>query len=181
MLVLHLWGMPESDNYLERNLELLGACITLAADAGMVLAVETIPCDLADPLTNVRRAIARDERTQVALDTEFLAYHGQLEEVLAADWLWQSERVSHVHIKDYDGQMTDADQHRRYLHPGEGKIDFVAFFAGLARRGFAGNISLEATAIGPALMVDLPRLQSGLGNLRKLVAQAREALKPAAE
>jgi sugar phosphate isomerase/epimerase len=181
VLVLHLWGTPESDKQLERNLGSLGACITLAADAGMALAVETIPCVQADPLTNVRRAIGQDARARVALDTEFLAYHGQLEEALAADWLWQGQRVRHVHIKDYDGQMTDGEQRRRYLHPGEGKIDFAAFFAGLAWRGFGGNISLEATVIGPALMVDLPRLQTSLSDLRMVVAQALESQKPAAD
>ncbi len=181
VLVLHLWGTPESDSYLERNLGSLGACNTLATDAGMALAIETIPCVQADPLTNVRRAIVRDERTRVALDTEFLAYHGQLEEALAADWLWQGQRVRHVHIKDYDGQMTDGEQRRRYLHPGEGEIDFAAFFAGLARRGFNGALSLEATVIGPALVVDLPRLQASLSALRALVAHALEAQKPAAD
>ena len=171
VLILHLWGMPDSDEHLERNLAMLGDCISLAADAGLALAVETIPCRQADPLTNARRALEQDERALIALDTEFLTLHKQLEQALAADWLWQGERVRHVHIKDYDGQMADANHYRRYLHPGEGDIDFPDFFRGLARRDYQGRVSLEASVVQPDGMVDLPKLRASLAHLRELVAR----------
>lgn len=169
LVVLHLWGMPGSDEQLERNLEALGECLRIAGEAGLEVAVETIPCLRSDPLTNARRAVALAGRTLIALDTEFLALHGQLEEALAADWLWSGNRVRHVHIKDYDGQMADASGYRRYLHPGEGRIDFPGFFAGLAARGFAGSISLEASVVRSDGVVDLPRLQASLAHLRTLL------------
>jgi sugar phosphate isomerase/epimerase len=173
LLVLHLWGLPGSDEQLERNLSLLGECLRIAADAGLAVAVETIPCLRADPLTNIRRTLEQDARARVALDTEFLALHGQLDEALASDWLWQEGRVTHIHIKDYDGQMADASGHRRYLHPGEGQIDFSRFFDRLAQRGFAGTISLEASAVQPDGWIDLPRLHASLAGLRRLVADGR--------
>ncbi len=169
-LILHLWGMPGSDEHLERNLGMLGECISVAEDAGLALAVETIPCAQADPLTNVRRVLEQDERALVALDTEFLTLHQQLEQALAADWLWQGGRVRHVHIKDYDGQMADANHYRRYLHPGEGTIDFPGFFRGLVQRDYQGCVSLEASVVHPDGLVDLPKLRISLAHLRELVA-----------
>jgi sugar phosphate isomerase/epimerase len=172
VLVLHLWGHPGSDEHFERNLSMLGECATIAADAGLRLAVETIPCQLADPLTNVRRAIEQDARVQVALDTEFLALYGQLDAALTSEGFWQESGVAHIHIKDYDGHPTDENGYRRYLHPGEGQIDFARFFDGLARRGFAGAISLESTAVQPDGQIVLPKLQASLAHLRRLVTEA---------
>jgi sugar phosphate isomerase/epimerase len=70
-VVLHLWGMPFSDRQLELNLRLLPRCLDLAEQYGLVLAIETIPCTYADPLTNVKRVVDHDPRA--ALATEFLA------------------------------------------------------------------------------------------------------------
>lgn len=170
-LILHLWGIPGSDEHLERNLSMLGDCINVAADAGLALAVEAIPGRLADPLTNVRRALEQDDRALVTLDTEFLTLHDQLEQALAADWLWQGGRVRHVHIKDYDGQMTDANGYRRYLHPGEGHIDFPAFFRGLGERDYQGCVSLEASVMQSGGVADFPKLHTSLAHLHKLVAR----------
>ena len=97
--VLHLWGMPSSDLQLEHNLQPLARCLDRASQYGLALAIETIPCTYADPLSNVRRAIEHDPRACVALDTEFLAWHDQLEAVFTASWLWQASLVRHVTLK----------------------------------------------------------------------------------
>ncbi len=169
VLVLHLWGWPELDDNLERNLEHLTTCLDIAAQYGLELAIETIPCRQTDPLSNVHRAVERDGRCRVALDTEFLAGSRQLAGVFAEDWLWQENRVQHVHIKDFDGQAFLPDGTRRYLHPGEGDVDFIDFFAHLKQRDFAGNISLEAPAIDPEGRVDLGKLRKSLQLLRQLM------------
>ncbi len=172
LAVLHLWGLPDSDHYMERNLAMLDACLTVAANAGIHLAVETIPCERADPLSNARLALEQDKRCLIALDTEFLAVHQQLEASLASAWLWQGPSVQHVHIKDYDGQMVDQIGRRRYLHPGEGKIDFARFFRGLAQQGFNGSISLESSGVQPDRSIDISRVQKSLLFLRSLMEQA---------
>ncbi len=169
LVVLHLWGLPDSDEHIERNLATLGACLDIAEGAGVQLAVETIPCARADPLTHIRRAMEQDARCMIALDTEFLAQHHQLEEALTAAWLWQGERVRHVHIKDYDGQSTTANGYRRYLHPGEGKIDFRAFFKALQQHGFDGSISLEASVVHQDNSIDVEKLKTSLLRLKALV------------
>ena len=185
VLVLHLWGWPELDNNLDNNLERLRECIDIAARHGIELAIETIPCRRSDPLSNVHRAVQRDGRSRIALDTEFLAKHQQIETVFlehsiatggeqietvfTTDWLWQKSLVRHAHIKDYDGEGFSPDGRRRYLHPGEGGIDFARFFAGLKQHNFAGTISLEAPAIDQGGHVDLARLRASLASLRQMI------------
>jgi|SRR5579859_7325764 len=171
LAVLHLWGWPGSDEHLERNLEMLAACLTTAAEEGLELAIETLPCVRADPLSNVQRAIEQDERCLVALDTEFLALYQQLEASLEATWLWQGGHVRHVHIKDYDGLVAEPDGRRRFLHPGDGHIDFAGFFKGLAAQGFRGSISLEASGLQRDCSIDIERIQASLAFLRKLLAR----------
>ena len=172
-LVLHLWGMPHADARLDTQLDALSHLLDVADNHGLRLAIEAIPCRVHDPLSNIQRVIARDERAWVALDTEFLAMHEQLDAAMAADWLWTSGRVCHLHIKDYDGRQTDAEGRRRYLHPGEGTIDFPALVARLVARGYAGPISLEATVLDAAGSADLPRAWRSLSSLREMVQDAR--------
>lgn len=172
LLVLHLWGWPELDDQLDINLQCLGSCLDLAESYGIELAVETIPGRRSDPLSNVRRAIEQDARAKVALDTEFLARYNQLDEALAAEWLWQEPLVRHIHIKDFESTLFSRENDRPYLHPGEGAIDFARVFATLKAHNFHGNISLEASAITADGIVDIPRIQRSLALLRRLIDDA---------
>ena len=165
-LIFHLWGLPDSDDRLADNLALLPDCITIAEQYGLSLAVETVPSRSGDTLGSALRAVEHDSRCSVALDTEFLALHGQLDAALEAGWLWQDRRVSHIHIKDYDGALYSTDNYRRYLHPGEGTIDFPHFFAALKAQRYAGNISLEASIVNRDGTRDVEKLRNSLEMLR---------------
>jgi sugar phosphate isomerase/epimerase len=156
-LVLHLWERPTGDRELERNLERLPMCVDTASAYGLALAVETIPGDDGTPLANVQLALERDPRCKVTLDTEFLGFYGQLEESIAADWLWAESAVHHVHIKDFDGRLRRGGT-RRYLLPGEGNLDLQGFLNGLGERGYTGGLTLEATAVGEDGALDPERL-----------------------
>lgn len=145
LVVLHLWELPVGDRRLDENLGLLPACLDVADDAGVTLAVETIPCSVGSPLENVHRAIDRDERCRVTLDTEFLAFHGQLDSALEDDALW--ERVAHIHVKDFSGSLRDGRGTRAYLIPGEGTVDFESVFRTLRERGYEGALTLEVSAV----------------------------------
>ena len=156
-LVLHLWERPSGDEAIERNLERLPACLDMASAYGVTLAVETIPGDVGTPLANVRLALERDPRCRIVLDTEFLGFYGQLEASIAADWLWSDGAVHHVHLKDFDGRLR-RDGRRRYLLPGEGSLDLQGFLTGLVERGYAGGLTLEATAVDEEGRLDPARL-----------------------
>lgn len=166
ILVLHLWNWPNMDDKLENNLETLDHCLDIAEQHGQQIAIETIPGRHFDPLTNVQRAWQSDPRCAIALDTEFLATYDQTATVFEQDWLWQHELVRHVHIKDYDGQPF-IDGKRRYLHPGEGNINFAQFFSHLKQHAFTGNVSLEAPAIYQDGEVDIQRLNISLSFIKE--------------
>jgi sugar phosphate isomerase/epimerase len=167
LLIFHLWGLPDSDDRLADNLALLPDCITMAGQYGLSLAVETVPSRSGDTLGNAGRAVEQDHRCQVALDTEFLALHGQLAAALEANWPWQDRRVCNIHIKDYDGALYSTDNYRRYLHPGEGTIDFTHFFTALKARHYDGYISLEASIVNRDGTRDLEKLKRSLERLKQ--------------
>ena len=169
VLVLHLWGWPELDDHLENNLALFSQCLDITEQYGLTLAIETIPCRHFDPLSNVRRAWECDNRCQVALDTEFLAQSNQLDEAFTSAWLWSPCHVQHIHIKDFDGHSFTPDGRRRYLHPGEGTIDFEHFFDQLKQCRYDGYISLESPAIDMKGVVDIGRIQESLHHIKILM------------
>jgi sugar phosphate isomerase/epimerase len=175
-VVLHLWGLPDSDAMIDRQIEDLPALLDIADRHGVMLAVEAIPCVVHDPLRLIDRALTRDDRVRVALDTEFLGMHDQLDTVFAADWLWATEAVVHVHVKDFDGAIVDAGTgRRRYLHPGEGTIAFEQWFGALRERGYRHAISLESPVAADDGSVDFAVANAHLGNLRALVTQGWQA------
>ena len=157
IMAFHLWELPVGDRLLDQNLALLPECLDVADSAGVTLAVETIPCSVGTPLQNVHRALERDDRCRATLDTEFLARAGQLDAAIADDGLW--ERLVHIHVKDYAGSLRDERGARRYLIPGEGGIDFEAFFAALRRRNYQGALTLEVSAVTPEGTVDEQRFR----------------------
>jgi sugar phosphate isomerase/epimerase len=166
-LVLHLWEYPTTDVQIERNLERLPTCLDTAEAYNVALAVETVPGQAGTTLSNIRLALERDPRCGVTLDTEFLAFHGELAESIAADWLWADGRVRHVHLKDFDGRLREQGR-RRYLLPGEGKLDLQGFLSGLAQRGYDGGVTLEATALTPTGELDEARLEQVAAAVRQL-------------
>lgn len=172
VLVLHLWGLPDGDALLDRQIAALPHLIDIAEEHDIQLGVEAIPCTERTPLVNLREVIERDDRVRIVLDTEFLAMHDEVDDALEADWLWDPGRVVHIHVKDFDGSSTDDQGRRRYLHPGEGSIPFPDVFAALRDRGFTGPLSLEASVMDEAGTVDLPRLNASLDRLRELVGTA---------
>ncbi|GCE11651.1 sugar phosphate isomerase/epimerase family protein [Tengunoibacter tsumagoiensis] len=169
ILILHLWNWPDLDNNLENNLSVLSQCLDLVDRYDQKLAIETIPGRHFDPLVNVHRALTCDARCSIALDTEFLAMYNHTEDVFSHSWIWQKNLMQHIHIKDYDGQAFLNGQ-RRYLHPGEGKINFDQFFAQLKTSHYMGNISLESPALLKDGEVDIPRIQESLDFLRHYVS-----------
>lgn len=164
-MVLHLWDVPESDADMPGRLEAATVAADMAASHGIRLLVETVPCTHNTPLQNLARVVEHEPRVGIALDTEFLAIHDEVEDALAADWLWADGRVGHVHVKDYDGTAVGPDGRRRYLMPGDGDIDFPGFFSALEGRGFAGTVSLEAITHLPD---GRPDLESAHRALRRM-------------
>ncbi len=167
-LVLHLWEDPTSDDRIELNLDRLPACLDTAEAYGMALAIETVQGRAGTPLANLQLAVERDPRARVTLDTEFLGFHGQLAESVAADWLWAENRVRHVHLKDFNGRLRDEHGGRRHLLPGEGALDLQGFLNGLTERGYKGAFTLEGNAVRDDGAFDDARLEQIAAIVRQL-------------
>lgn len=163
LLVLHLWELPLGDRHLDRNLELLPACADVAEQEGLTLGIETIPCSLGSPLANVARALEREPRCVAVLDTEFLAFHGELGAAPDAGL-----PVGHVHVKDFAGEIRHGDPRTRYLLPGEGTLDLDGFLDALAASGYDGAVALEPSAVDPNGGLDAIRLAEIADGLRAL-------------
>src|SRR5262249_4017332 len=72
-------------------------------------------------------------RVSVALDTSHILNGGAtMERALAA----YGERVRHVHLRDWHAGSIQ-------VVPGDGDIDFGAFFKGLIAKGYRGDFNLE--------------------------------------
>jgi sugar phosphate isomerase/epimerase len=155
--VLHLWDLPESDRDFEGRLAACRIAREVAADHGVELGIESIPCSVASPLRNLRRLLDRFPDTRIVYDTEFLASHGELEEALADGTLWRA--VRHIHVKDFEESLAEPDGRRRWRGPGEGAVDFRAVSAAIRDRGFAGTVSLEIGPQRPADGPDRPALR----------------------
>lgn len=166
LIVLHLWNWPELDDNLDNNLSTLHECYDMTLNYDIELALESIPGRHFDPLTNLQRALKYETRCHFALDTEFLANYHQLDSVFQTPWLWTPQRTHHVHIKDSTGQPF-IDGQRRYLHPGEGHIDFKRFFTQLHQSGFAGNISLESPVLTINGEIDIEQIHTSLNIIRQ--------------
>jgi sugar phosphate isomerase/epimerase len=163
LLVLHLWELPLGDRHFERNLALLPACADVAERHGLTLGIETIPCSVGSPLANVAKAVEREPRCVAVLDTEFLAFHGELDAAAEAGL-----PVGHVHLKDFAGQLRNEDPRTRYLLPGEGNLDLDGFLRRLRVDGYDGAVTLEASAVDPDGRLDRGRLAEIGEALRRL-------------
>ncbi|SDT07718.1 Sugar phosphate isomerase/epimerase [Microlunatus soli] len=162
LVVLHLWGLPDSDARIDQQLAVLPRLADIADDHGVQLSIETLLCREQTPVDVVARCVAADPRVGITADTAFLAMHDQLEQVVADQRLWTTGGVDHVHLKDLVDPHLPWGQGQQYLHPDEGKLDLQGFLAGLRSRGYAGRVTLEAQALRPDDSPDVDRIRSSL-------------------
>ncbi len=167
-IVLHLWGGLDSDAHLEGNLSHLAALNRRAAEHGLEVLIENVPCTTADPITNLTAIHAAFPDQRYVFDTRFASFHRQLESLTATPWLI-GDRLAHIHISDlHDGAERDFTRLRPILHPGEGSIDFPALLADLTARGYTGSVTLESPVMSEA-GIDSAKLDASLRLLRTLL------------
>jgi sugar phosphate isomerase/epimerase len=124
---------PEQARFVTGIVNELGA---YARDLGVPLLVECPHMGtLAPTFDQALRFLemVKPELVGVALDTSHILNAGStLSDALAA----YGERVRHVHLRDFkDGDIR--------LTPGDGVIDFAAFFKDLNQHGYQGDYNLE--------------------------------------
>ena len=150
---IHLWDLPDSDRNLDRNLEALAELLPQVWRSGCRLLCETVPCQADVPWRGVQRALelaeglpdgpAHGPRLGVNLDLEFLAWHDGVHETLTRFVPAWGERLGNVHVKDFDGHPFGDDGRRRYVNPGDGKLDYPWIFGRLRAAGYQGPLTFE--------------------------------------
>ncbi len=140
-VVLHLWGMPDSDRNFDANLAAMPRIIEIAEEHGLELMIENIPSLASDPVSRWHEL--EDFACNFTYDVRFGQLHGQNDSIPRSDYV-KNGRISHVHISDFGGERLDFSKIRPILHPGEGKVDFPSVFDGLKESGYNGTFTLES-------------------------------------
>lgn len=146
LMVLHLWGLPLSDDKFENNIAAFEKCLEIAESYGIRIAVETLPCRKSDPINNLRKLVEKYPQTKVVLDLRMLSYHDLLWTALETKWLWEKECAAHMHISDYKGKPYLMEGIKNCLFPGEGDIDFFRFFNMIKKLNYKGTLTLECAS-----------------------------------
>ncbi|MGN1094842.1 MAG: TIM barrel protein [Eubacteriales bacterium] len=160
--VLHLWGGTRSDMSIDDALSLLPEFYGICEKYGIDLLIENIPAKYNGPLCDFEKIDKAYPKARFIYDTRFGEFHGESRAIFASRF-W--ERVDHIHISSYNGQMKEWGLLRPILQPGEGLIDFDSLIADMPP--YDGSVTLESPALSPDGYIDIGKLNRSLGYLRR--------------
>lgn len=111
-----------------------------AEDRGVTILVEALPANQADVIQTLEEAVAIVREIGSPAVRTMFDVHNAVDEKEPHDILVDRyfDLIRHVHVNEIDGR-----------HCGTGAYDFKPVLAALARRGYAGWISLEAFDFTP--------------------------------
>jgi sugar phosphate isomerase/epimerase len=141
VLTIHLWDQNSTDPKLRRNLDSLYELKDYAHDRGVNVSVEFIPHTRGGGYVPTAEYLYNnmDSSFSFTLDLEFAAWNDEI-----SDMARFADRISNVHIRDYNGSPVDERGRRYYCLPGLGKTDFAFAFRELEKNGYNGLYTLEA-------------------------------------
>lgn len=168
-LVLHLWGGLDSDKNIAHNIECCKALQEISDSYGLVLTVENVVCNRADPMSHLLALARTYPDIRFTFDTKMAAFHGQLDLLYAEENRWLFPRIRHMHINDYAGGYMDWGN-LRTLHPGEGHVELDKLFAFLKQMNYQGDFTIEATSFDQNGVIDFDALNRTFDKLRKWLA-----------
>ncbi len=169
--VFHLWDGRFSPERIDAALDLLETLYEISEREGLALVVENVPCKTPTPYEICERIAARYPLARFTFDTRHCHFMGEISRFQASA-LW-AHRISHIHVSDYGG-LTVPDMWgvtRPILHPGEGLVDFDAFFDAMHPTD-ADTLTLESPVIGQDGALDLEKLNRTLGYLAEKMAKS---------
>ena len=169
-LVLHLWNGIDSDRQFDRNLDACGKLMETAKQHGLLLTVENVVCNMADPMTRLTELHRAYPELHFTYDTKMAAFHGQMDALYAPENAGIAEKIAHMHINDYRGGVMDWSC-LRTLHMGEGQIDFTAFFRFIGQRGYRGDFTVEATSFDGDGVIRYEKLNETFARLRGMLTE----------
>lgn len=161
LMTIHLWGLPDSDDHLDVNIQRLQHLLEYAAERGVGISVETMPGRCRKPGENLARVMdALDGKAGITFDMGILGWQKNLD-AMEEPFLIGNGR--NVHICDYDGVTFDSNNRRRCLRLGDGTLDIRGSIQRLAQSGYAGYYTVESSYINDAGQSDFERIEKDLG------------------
>jgi sugar phosphate isomerase/epimerase len=141
VLTIHLWDQNSTDPKLTGNLDTLYSLKNYAIHKGVNISVEFIPHTRGGGYVPTAEYLYHnmDPAFSFTLDLEFAAWNNEM-----ADMVRFADRITNVHIRDYNGSPVDENGRRYYCLPGLGNTDFSSAFQELNKRGYNGLYTLEA-------------------------------------
>ena len=166
-MVIHLWDGITSDNNIKSNLKAYAELRKIADANGLMLLVENVVCNCADPFTHWLELLERYPDVKFIFDTKMAAFHNQLDMLYEERnaYLWQQGHICHYHVNDYAGGYMDWANLRTLLL-GRGKLDFDRFFSFIRKIGYDDTFTLEGTAFDATGAVDTEALNAEVDFVR---------------
>ena len=167
-LVLHLWGGLDSDQEIAHNIACYRALRRISDAHGLVLTVENVVCNRADPMSHLQSLAAEYPDIRFTFDTKMAAFHGQLDLLYATENANLIPRIHHIHANDYAGGYMDWGN-LQTLHPGEGNVEFDKLFRFLEEVDYRGDFTVEATSFDGDGRIHFDALNKTFSTLRSLL------------
>lgn len=145
LLVLHLWNGLHSDKNIAHNIAVYPYLREIADKHGLLLTVENVVCNHADPMTHLLALKDVYPDISFTFDTKMAAFHNQLPLLYQKEYRHLLSNIRHFHINDYGGGYMDWSN-LRTLPIGAGHIDFAPLFSYLHENSYNGAFTVEATA-----------------------------------
>lgn len=166
-MVVHGWGIPDSDNNAPRSYERILSLHRMGRNMGVETLFENCCCVTEDPLLHMARLAAMDASIRFIVDTRPAQFHNQLADTLHSPVFCR--HTAHMHINDYAGGYKDWKSLYPIPQPGSGNICWSNVFSALKETGYSGSITLEAPSM-LAEGVDDTTLNQGLSFIRAHLA-----------
>ncbi len=168
-LVLHLWGGIDSDKDINNNISVYKRLREISDDFGLLLTVENVVCNRADPTTNLNKLISVCPDAVCTFDTKMSEFHNQTELLYKEENDWLFSRIRHMHINDYNGGYMDWGN-LKTLHIGEGRVNFDMLFEFLKSKEYKYDFTVEATSFDQSGALNFDALNNTFEKIRKYLA-----------
>ncbi len=167
--VLHLWGGPNSDLFVDYSVKYLPEFYRECEDAGIELLIENIPAKYHGPVCNWLLARKNYHDVKFIYDTRFGEFHAEHDRIFSPAF-WRD--VKHIHVSSFLGNTERWGLLRPILHPGEGRVDIDSLLARMPR--YDGTVTLESPVLAADGSIDTQKLNRSLELLRRKFAEKEE-------
>ena len=168
-MVVHCWGIPDSDRELDMILERIVRLYEFSLSSGIDMLVENCVCVHGSPLSHLEELARMCENIGLIVDVRCARFHGELKETMCSS-IWR-HNVRHVHISDFAGECGDWTKLRPILLPGCGTVDWAVVRDGLKENGYRGSFTIESPSLRKDGTVDPSLAACAVSYLKEKVLQ----------